>query len=124
MCLESYINCYGIINSSKSYFENYLDKLDLKSKWIIIPKIVTGKKIKTDSIVFGKMIELIKLRNRLVHDKQKIKKITEIKDSDWLTEGDARKAIETVKELIIEFNKIDKSIDIGWISETLNNHYA
>ena len=124
MCIESYINCYGVSNFSKSYFENYLDKLDLKSKWVVIPKLVTGNQIKTDLNVFEKLENVITLRNKLVHDKPKIKKVTGIKDTDWVREEDAKVAIDTVKELVIELSKIDHKIDTNWIKETETDPYA
>jgi len=43
--LEAYINHYAISRLSKNYLKNYLDKLDLLSKWIVIPRIITGKQL-------------------------------------------------------------------------------
>lgn len=123
MCIESYINCYGVLNFSKSYFNNYLDKLDLKSKWVVIPKLVTGNQIDTGSNVFEKLKNVITLRNKLVHDKPKVKKITNVRDTDWIREEDAKVAIDTVKELIIELSKIDHKIDTSWIKETEKDSY-
>jgi hypothetical protein len=41
--LEAYINPYGITRISGNYFSKYLDRLSVAAKWIIIPKVVTGK---------------------------------------------------------------------------------
>ncbi|MCJ7507461.1 MAG: hypothetical protein MUO85_01865 [candidate division Zixibacteria bacterium] len=48
LTLEAFINHYGISNSSKSYFDNHLDKLKTVSKWLIIPRLLIGKQINTD----------------------------------------------------------------------------
>jgi hypothetical protein len=71
LCLESLINDYAIIKTSASYFKNYLDKLDTVSKWIIIPKIVTGKSISTDGKAFELLKGIFKARNKLVHPKSR-----------------------------------------------------
>lgn len=38
LSLEAFINDYASQRLSKSYFDNYLDKLDLVSKWVVIPR--------------------------------------------------------------------------------------
>ena len=100
MSIESFINNYGIENFSRSYFDNYLDKLDIKSKWVIYPRLVTGKQIDTDSQAFELLGKTIALRNRLVHDKARKKAVSKITDSDWITELDAKDSIDTVRKLV------------------------
>lgn len=64
---EAFINYYEVNKISANYFKNYLDKLDVISKWIIIPKLVTGNSIDTGSHSVQKLNSLISLRNKLVH---------------------------------------------------------
>lgn len=45
LSVEAFINHYAIAILSKSYLKNYLDKLDLFSKWIVIPRITTRKQL-------------------------------------------------------------------------------
>ena len=71
MCLESFIYDYAAHSFSDTYAKNYLDKLDLKGKWVVIPKLVTGKDFPTDSRAFQNLQELVKERNSLVHHKSK-----------------------------------------------------
>jgi hypothetical protein len=123
MCLESFINCYGISHYSKTYFENYLDKLDLKSKWIIIPRLINGLQLETESIAFKNFSELIKLRNKLVHDKPKTKKVSRTLASDWITENEAKLSVETVQNVLTELKKIDNKTNIKW-TNTLNGPSA
>lgn len=124
MTLESYINFYGIENFSRSHFKNYLDKLDIKSKWVIIPELVTGKQINTESEAFRFLGELISLRNRLVHEKTRHKRISELKESDWVTEAEATQALDTVRGMLQELKKVDSKIDIDWICEVEHDPYA
>ena len=71
LAVEAYINHYGIARLSKNYFSTYLDKLDLFAKWIIVPRIVTGKQLDPGSNSLQDLGWLIRLRNRLVHYKSK-----------------------------------------------------
>lgn len=124
MTLEAYINNYGATNLSRSYFDNYLDKLDLKSKWIIIPRLVTGKQIKTESKAFNYLMNLISLRNKLVHTKSKKENTSTPKANNWLWETDAFDALECVKLIINELKIIDDNITTDWVENTKNAPYA
>lgn len=71
MCLEAFIYDYAATHFSDSFVKKYLDKLDLCSKWVIIPKLVTGNDFPTDSLAFQHLTKLVKMRNALVHSKSK-----------------------------------------------------
>ena len=124
MTLEAFINNYGATKLSKSYFDNYLEKLDLKSKWIVIPKLVTGKQINSDTKACNSLINLISLRNKLVHVKTLGDSSSEIKSNNWLWETDTFGALECVKLMINELKKIDNDVDLDWIEDTKNDPYA
>jgi hypothetical protein len=122
--IESYINEYGIKNFSSSYFDNYLDKLDIKSKWVIYPKLVTGKQIDAGSQTFESLGKLISLRNRLVHDRTRKKRICDLDGSDWVTELEAEEAVNTVRKLVKELAKLDTNIEIDWLNEAESDCFA
>ncbi len=122
--IESYINGYGIGNFSSSYFNNYLDKLDIKSKWVIYPKLVTGKQIDAGSRAFELLGKLISLRNRLVHDRTRKKRICDLDNSDWVTELEAENAVNTVRKLVNELAKLDTNIEIDWLNEAESDPFA
>jgi hypothetical protein len=67
--LEAVIYDYSAIAFSDSYSNKYLDKLDLRSKWIVIPKLVTGKEISRDGQGIQYLSEIIKFRNNIIHHK-------------------------------------------------------
>lgn len=124
MTLESYINEYGIQLSSGSYFDNYLDKLDTRSKWVVIPRLFTHKQINTDAESFELLRELIALRNRIVHDKTRKKRICDMTESDWVTETDARKAVKTVRGLVTELQRLDRNIETDWLEKAESDPLA
>ena len=118
MTLESFINGYGIENMSANYINEYLDKLELKSKWLIYPKLVTGKEIGRDCRAFSFLVELVGLRNRLIHDRPRRKQTNDIKDEEWLLkESNAERSLNTVRELVTELANLDESVDIEWLDK-------
>jgi hypothetical protein len=68
MCLEALIYDYGVRYTSKNFFDRYLDKLSHKSKWVVVPRIVTGESLDTGSQAFEQLQKLIQDRNNLVHN--------------------------------------------------------
>lgn len=115
LSLEAYINHYAITKLSKNYLKDYLDKLDLLSKWIIIPRIVTGKQLDPGLTPVQDLSWLITLRNKMAHYKSREIEIANIKESYFFWEHDARKAIKTVRNIVLALKEIDKDIDIWWI---------
>jgi hypothetical protein len=115
LCLEAYINDYAINRFSRKYFEKHLDKLDLLSKWIVIPRIVTGKQLNPDSEAVQDLQWLVTLRNRLAHFKSKKVRFTEVKDSDFIFDYDVERAIRTVRNLVLRLKEIDEDVDIDWL---------
>jgi hypothetical protein len=103
MTLEAYINEYGIANSSRSFFQNHLEKLNLISKFTLIPKLNNKPELDTDKQDFQDLKWLINLRNDLTHFKIKEKNISDIsmtlsiEQKDFITEEHARKAIKTLE---------------------------
>lgn len=115
LTLEAYVNNYAISRLSRNSLTNYLDKLDLLSKWIVIPRIITGEQLEPGSKPVQDLSWLITLRNKLVHYKSRKIGIDEIKESDFFWEYDAEKAIKMVKNIVLRLKKIDKKVDIDWI---------
>jgi len=71
LCLEALINDYCITKKSANYFNQYIDKLDPISKWLLIPQLNTGSAISSDSKAFELVKNLFSIRNKLVHPKSK-----------------------------------------------------
>lgn len=69
LTIEAYIYDYAARSFSDTFSKNYIDKLDPISKWVIIPRLVTGKALPTDHKWFELLDRLFKQRNNLIHYK-------------------------------------------------------
>lgn len=108
LCLESLINDYCVIRRSGNYLKKYLDKLDTPSKWFLIPKLLTGKEIPSDSQALELIKGLYSIRNRLVHPKSKeLGKSEIISDNSILILRHVPKSLKAIKEATNELYKID-----------------
>lgn len=69
LAVESYIYDYGARNLGDRIMSENLDKLDVLSKWIIIPRMVTGKSLDKSKRSYMNLKKLVKARNRIIHNK-------------------------------------------------------
>ncbi len=67
--LEAYIYDYAARYFSDSFVRNYIDKLDIIGKWVLIPRLITGKELPRDREWFFLLKEIIRKRNKLTHHK-------------------------------------------------------
>ncbi len=109
---EAYINEYAARRISRSYAENYLDKLDLRSKWVVIPRIISGEGLPTDGAAFRLLKSHISVRNELMHHKP----MKEVDSSELLSVRDKRdeKVIDAARNsilLLCELAEAMKQID-------------
>ena len=74
---------------AKNYFKNYLDKLDVAAKWIVVPRLVTGDQLPAGSREMQDLAWLVALRNALAHFKSKELALADIRTSDFLWYEDA-----------------------------------
>lgn len=119
LALEALINDYAICNFSRSYLENYLDRLSPPSKWLIIPKLVTGKAMSTDGETLQRLTQLFRLRNRLVHFKSSPgKRASDLGQKDRITRKHAADAIRTVREAVGELRRLDGRVSTLWLTES------
>lgn len=127
MCLEAFIYDYAASNFSDTFVKNYIDKLDLKSKWIIVPQLVTRKAFDTNSKAYALLTKLVKYRNKLVHTKSKpmpnLGKDIEKRDAIHHTREDMLTIVEnacsTIEECICELEKIDNRKRKPWWWEVM-----
>ena len=128
MCLEAFIYDYAAQNFSGHFVRVYLDKLDLKSKWVIIPQLVTGKKFDTEGEAFQLLGKLVGYRNEIVHAKSKswpsydgLKKPIKGKacGEDKLTM--VKNSCKAIKELLRELDKLDDRMPKPWWWEVMRS---
>jgi hypothetical protein len=116
LTLEAYINHYGINRISGNYFTKYLDRLDLIAKWIIVPKVVTGKQLDPGSKAMQELEWLVALRNRLVHYKSKKITVDNLSGNDFLWYEDAERAIRAVIRIVNALREIDPDAEMDWLN--------
>lgn len=80
MCFEAAIYDFAAIHLGDEYVAQHLDKLDLLSKWLVIPQLVSGIELNKGEAPYGALKQLIKQRNRLVHAKSEPLDLTKIDD--------------------------------------------
>lgn len=66
---ESFIYSFALTGFSRSYVKRHLEKLDLVSKWVLIPRLIGGVELPQDGQAFELLSLLVKSRNALVHAK-------------------------------------------------------
>jgi len=111
--LEAFIYDYAAANFSDTYTKKYLDNLSLVSKWVVIPKLVTGKDFSTEGQAFEHLVKLKKARNDLVHYKssslpanlEEWKKV--LKKMQKEDDANVVNAYQTVKEVLTELRKLE-----------------
>jgi len=107
LCLgiEAFIYDFGARFLGDNYVKMYLDKLDVISKIVIYPRLVTGQEIDRDKKYFGDIKKLIKIRNEFVHSKSKDfipDNINEKDISDFIDRIDLLTCFKSTIELITE----------------------
>ena len=114
MCLESIINQYAISRKSNKYFDNYLDKLNVKAKWVIIPKLLANAEFDCSSQAFELLDGVIKLRNDLVHYKSRIviygeNQKEQIQRDEVKFRTDVQNSFKSIFSVTKELKRIDRN---------------
>jgi hypothetical protein len=87
MSLEAFFYDYAADALGDEYVKAHLDKLDLKSKFVVYPQLVCGKAPDKSKKAYGSLHKLVSLRNDLVHFKSKAFKMEELhKAADFHSE--------------------------------------
>ena len=71
MALESFIYDYAARLLGDGYVSKYLDKLDAVSKWLVIPRLITGKELSPGGRSMELLRELVRQRNQMIHAKSR-----------------------------------------------------
>lgn len=110
MAIEAYIYDYSAREMSDKFTRTYLDKLDIVSKWVLIPKLVTSKDFPIERQGFQLMKELFGYRNKLVHFKSTNftpEKLEDLQESTVDSYEMATKALEALIQLSSDMETID-----------------
>ncbi|MBI3231256.1 MAG: hypothetical protein HYZ45_14165 [Burkholderiales bacterium] len=109
MCVEAAIFDFAAIHLGDSYSEQYLDKLDLVSKWLVIPRLACSTGLAERGAAINSLRTLVKFRNSLAHQKSKpldLQKMA-IEDTNHKSDtfpNDVHTAYKTIVLLSLELN--------------------
>jgi len=67
--LECFIHNYASRNLGEKYCEKHIEAMNLHTKWLLVPKLVTGRSIPADHDGIALLQKLIKARNNVAHAK-------------------------------------------------------
>lgn len=71
MALESFIYDYAARFLGDGYTSKYLDKLDAVSKWLVVPRLITGKELDRGGQSMELLRDLVRQRNQMIHAKSR-----------------------------------------------------
>ncbi len=119
LCLEAFIYDYAATHLSDTYTKHYLDKIELKSKWVIIPKLATGQDFPTGNQAFEHLRRLVYERNQLVHAKSKPmpnndEELKSLAKAYNKTDLEALNPYQTVVEVLTELSKLEGEVERKW----------
>jgi hypothetical protein len=83
MAIEAAVFDFAAIQLGDKIAERYLDKMDLLSKWMIVPRLVCGRSLQEDGPAMNGLKGLVIARNALVHHKSR----------EWDIDGKAEQAM-------------------------------
>lgn len=124
MCLEAFLYDYASEALGDVYVQKHLDRLDLVSKLVLYPRLVVGRDIDKSAEAHAKTVELVRLRNDLVHFKSKPYNLVDDNAIDLhaklqprLAKGvdDATKAVRLVLKELDRLNGNEYfTVDLDW----------
>jgi len=124
LTLETFINSIAIANTSKSYFNSYLDKLNPISKFVVIPKLLTGREIDREGKAFELLKETFKMRDKLVHFKSRNWKTSDLISVEIIGEYNAKRAVQSVELILGEMKKFLPKMDFDWLQDIESDPFA
>ena len=111
LTIEGYIYYYAIRHFSEDFVDTHLDRLDVVSKWVIVPKLVTGKDFPKDSRAFQLLKQLVANRNYIVLSKSTNAFSYDRMKDDWVLSGPAKKQLDFSREVFQKAQDAVKAID-------------
>ena len=126
---ESYIYDIAARHLSDSFVKKHIDKLDLISKWVIIPKLITGKELSRGGEWFQLLKNLVRERNSIIHSKtselpyttEEFQRYLEKRNDDQAAFlRKAKEAIDLLDRFLIEIGKIDHE-ELYWAEIYFSN---
>lgn len=112
MAVEAYIYDYAARHLGDAFVKDHLDKLDTLSKWILVPRIITGRELPRQQKWFELLKNLIKARNSIIHYKTSEWPTVHTDIQQYLTKQETHSAFlyETVRQSILLLDQLADKI--------------
>lgn len=111
MCLEAFFYDLGASKLGDSFVLDNLDKLDIKSKFLVYPKLICGQSPNKSHAAYEKLTKLVKLRNELIHFKSKPFELSRLNKASEFHDDLNMQLKEGVKNSIICIKAVMKTLD-------------
>ncbi len=111
MCLEAFFYDLGASKLGDRFVLDNLDKLDIKSKFLVYPKLICGQSPDKSHVAYERLTKLVKLRNELIHFKSQPFELDHIHKASEFHDDLNMQLKEGVKNSIICVKEILKTLD-------------
>lgn len=111
MCLEAFFYDLGASKLGDRFVLDNLDKLDIKSKFLVYPKLICGQSPNKSRLAYEKLSKLVKLRNELIHFKSKPFELSQLHKASEFHDDLNMQLSEGVKNSIICIKEVMKTLD-------------
>ena len=111
--LEAYINRFGIdflhieTSNNKIKIWKELEWMSLEDKWIVFPKILTGKTFNKGENPYQTFKEIVNIRNFIVHYKAKFISPSEVEGTK-INYKNAEKGVKSARDMIEKLHEFSK----------------
>ncbi len=105
---ELYINDAAARLLGDTYFETHIDRLDLISKWVLVPRLVNGYELDRGAAAYNFLRLTVALRNQLMHPKSGTTTQQYWKSAPGRLQEAAGNALKMLSELLRETHKFDR----------------
>jgi hypothetical protein len=103
MALEAFFYDYAAEHLGDAFVQEHIDRLDLRSKFLVFPQLVCGKRPEKANKTYGQLTNLVSLRNLLVHFKSRpfgLEKLNEAGDFHDNLNVRMRKGVDLAVEAV------------------------
>ena len=133
--VEAYINFYGAKKLGKSTFNDHYERISIKDKIVIIPRIATSRDFPKGEKIYELVKKLFTQRDKLVHHKGKSINFKECTEESFqsIMHGNLEFVFDDIDELVNTYPMFiktlaaleDKTIDLYTEQQMeLNNEFA
>jgi hypothetical protein len=117
---EGYIYDYAARNLSDNFAED-IDKLDAVSKWVLVPKLVTGANFPKDGKAYQLLKQLVSDRNYIAHPKSAPYLVFDEQAKDWVVSNKAQRMREFSSSLFEKAQNALNALDeLSLVMENLD----